>query len=133
MAKPLPDELLDFLRRPALCFVATLMPDGSPQLTETWGHTDGEHIVINIVDGLQKAKNIARDPRVAVNVTDPDDPARFYAARGRVANVTAEGGRGSIDEISQKYLGIPYPNFRGVPETRLVVTIEADAITPPLR
>ncbi len=133
MAKPLPDELLDFLRRPALCFVATLMPDGSPQLTETWVHTDGEHIVINIVDGLQKAKNIARDPRVAVNVTDPDDPARFYAVRGRVANVTAEGGRGSIDEISQKYLGIPYPTFRGVPETRLVVTIEADAITPPLR
>ena len=133
MAKPLPDELLDFLRKPALCFVATLMPDGSPQLTETWVHTDGEHVVINIVDGLQKAKNIARDPRVAVNVTDPADPSRYYAVRGRATNVTAEGGRDSIDEISHKYLGIPYPNFRGVPETRLVVTIEADAITPPLR
>jgi hypothetical protein len=45
---PLPDDLLDLLRRPSPCFVATLMPDGSPQLTQTWVSTDGEHIVITI-------------------------------------------------------------------------------------
>ena len=70
---PLPDGLLDLLRRPSPCFVATLMPDGSPQLTETWVTTDGENVVINIVDGLQKTRNLARDRRVAVNVVDPDD------------------------------------------------------------
>ena len=133
MPQPLPEELLDLLRRPSPCFVATLMPDGSPQLTQTWVTTDGEHIVINIVDGMQKARNIRRDPRVAVNVVDPDDPGRFYAVRGRVIATTTVGGAESIDAISQKYLGRPYPNFRGVPETRVVVTIEAEAIAAPLR
>jgi PPOX class probable F420-dependent enzyme len=130
---PLPDDLLALLRRPSPCFIATLMPDGSPQLTQTWVSTDGEHIVINIVDGMQKARNIARDGRVAVNVVDPDEVFRYYAVRGRVVDVTTEGGAESIDEISQKYLGTPYPNFTGQPETRLVVTIEADTITPPAR
>lgn len=131
MPTPLPDDLLDLLRRPSPCFIATLMPDGSPQLTQTWVTTDGEHIVINIVDGMQKAKNIARDGRVAVNVVDPDEVFRYYAVRGRVIGITTEGGAESIDEISQKYLGTPYPNFRGQPETRVVITVEADSITRP--
>jgi hypothetical protein len=110
---PLPDGLLDLLRKPSPCFVATLMPDGSPQLTQTWVTTDGEHVVLNIVDGMQKAKNLVR---------------------GRVIATTTEGGRQSIDEISHKYLGIPYPNFSGnADETRVLVTIEADKVTPPAR
>jgi PPOX class probable F420-dependent enzyme len=129
---PLPDGLLDLLRRPSPCFVATLMPDGSPQLTETWVSTDGEHVVLNIVEGMQKARNLARDPRVALNVVDPDEIRRFYAIRGRVVGITSEGGRENIDEISHRYLGIPYPYFSGNPnETRLIVTIAADKVTPP--
>lgn len=96
--------------------------------------TDGEHVVINIVGGMQKAKNIARDPRVAVNIVGPDDVNRFYAVRGRVVTMTSEGARQSIDEISQKYLGIPYPNFSGnTDETRLLITIEADSVASPMR
>jgi PPOX class probable F420-dependent enzyme len=133
MPKPLPDDLLDLLRKPSPCFVATVMPDGSPQLTQTWVTTDGEHVVINIVEGHQKAKNLARDSRVAVNIVDPDNVFRYYAVRGRVVDMTTEGGSESIDEISQKYLGIPYPNFTGRPETRLVITIAADSVTPPAR
>jgi PPOX class probable F420-dependent enzyme len=130
---PLPDGLLDLLRRPSPCFVATLMADGSPQLTQTWVTTDGEHVVINIVDGSQKIRNFARDLRVAVNVVDPDDVFRYWAVRGRVIDTTTEGGAESIEEISQKYLGMPYPNFTGMPETRVLVTIEADRVTPPAR
>ena len=133
MQEPLPDDLLDLLRKPSPCFVATVMPDGSPQLTQTWVTTDGEHVVINIVKGHQKAKNLARDSRVAVNIVDPDNVFRYYAVRGRVVDMTTEGGSESIDEISQKYLGIPYPNFTGQPETRLVITIAADSVTPPAR
>ncbi|RDH79748.1 PPOX class F420-dependent oxidoreductase [Mycolicibacterium moriokaense] len=131
MPKPLPQGLLDLLRKPSPCFVATLMPDGSPQLTQTWVTTDGEHIVLNLVDGMQKMRNIARDPRVAVNVVDSQDTNRYYAVRGRVISTTTEGGAESIEEISHKYLGIPYPNFSGQPETRVLVTIEADSILPP--
>lgn len=130
---PLPEGLLDLLRKPSPCFVATLMPDGSPQLTQTWVTTDGEHVVLNIVDGMQKARNIARDQRVAINVVDPDNVFRFYAVRGRVIATTAEGGRESIEALSQKYLGVPYPNFSGKEETRLIVTVEAEKITGPAR
>jgi PPOX class probable F420-dependent enzyme len=130
---PLPEGLLELLRKPSPCFVATLMPNGSPQLTQTWVSTDGENVVINIVEGHQKARNFVRDPRVAINVVDPDNVFRFYAIRGRVVSMTTEGGLDSINEISQKYLGIPYPNFTGQPETRVIVTIEADAVTAPAR
>ncbi len=131
MPEPLPEGLLDLLRKPSPCFVATLMPDGSPQLTQTWVTTDGENIVLNIVDGMQKARNIARDPRVAVNIGDSNQIDRYYTVRGRVVSTTTEGGRESIDDVSHKYLGIPYPNFTGQPETRVIVTIEADSILPP--
>ena len=108
------------------------MPDGSPQLTETWVTTDGENIVVNIVDGMQKARNIARDQRVAVNVVDPENVYGYYAVRGRVVKTTTEGARESIDELSHKYLGIPYPFFSGNPdETRVLVTIEADSVNSP--
>ena len=131
MSVPLPEGLLDLLRRPSPCFVATLMPDGSPQLTQTWVSTDGEHVVINVVDGMQKARNIARDARVAVNVADPDNPSRYYAVRGRVVSATTQGGAESIDEISHKYLGRAYPNFGGTSADRLLVTIEADSVHSP--
>lgn len=131
MTQPLPGDLLDLLRKPCPCFVATLMPDGSPQLTQTWVHTDGEHVVINIVEGHQKARNIARDPRVAVNIADPDDIRRFYAVRGRVIHTTTDGGRASIDEIAVKYTGRPYSDYTGTTEARVIVTIAADKITPP--
>ena len=84
MTLPLPEGLLDLLRRPSPCFLATVMPDGSPQLTQTWVTTDGEHIVINTGVDRQKSRNIARDPRVAVTVADPDDASRYYGVRGRV-------------------------------------------------
>ncbi|KMO70604.1 PPOX class probable F420-dependent enzyme [Mycobacterium sp. BK558] len=134
MPVALPDALLELLRKPSPCFVATLMADGSPQLTETWVTTDGEHVVLNIVGGMQKERNLRRDPRIAVNVADPDDVARFFEVRGRVVSMTSEGGKEGIDELSQKYLGIPYPYFSGNPdETRLVVTIEADKVNTPMR
>jgi PPOX class probable F420-dependent enzyme len=107
------------------------MPDGSPQLTQTWVTTDGEHIVINTPDWTQKTKNVTRDPRVAVNIVDPDDTRRYFAVRGRVISISSDGGAESIDEISQKYLGIPYPNFSGRTETRTLLTIEADSILAP--
>ena len=128
MPAALPAELLNLLRRPSLCFVATIMPDGSPQLTQTWVSTDGEHILVNTPDHSQKARNLTRDPHVALNVVDPGNTRRYFAVRGRVIATTTEGGAQNIDEISGKYLGRPYPNFSGRPETRLIMTIEADSI-----
>ena len=73
----LPEGLLTLLNEPSLCFLATTMPDGSPHLTQTWADTDGENIIVNSVQGFRKIRNIERDPRVAVNISDADQPHRI--------------------------------------------------------
>jgi PPOX class probable F420-dependent enzyme len=125
----LTDNLIALLRTPALCYVATLMPIGSPQLTQTWVDTDGKHIVINIVEGMQKARNLERDPRVAIAVSDPANPTQFIQVRGRVVGMTSDGGEESIDALAHKYTGEPYAWYGGRKQTRLIVSIEADHIT----
>lgn len=119
----LPDELLRLLKEPSTCYVATTMPDGSPQLTQVWVDTDGTHVVINTVEGHQKARNIARDPRVALTVASPGNPSRYYAVRGTVTDVTTAGGVEHVEMLSQRYLGRPYPWYGGRDQVRLVVTI----------
>jgi PPOX class probable F420-dependent enzyme len=124
----LPDDLTALLRQPSHCYVATLMPDGSPQMTQTWVDTDGEHILINTVQGFQKDKNVQRDPRVAINVSDPENPSRYYGIRGRVINATTDGGAEHIEALAQRYLATPYPWYGGHDQTRLILTITADKI-----
>jgi PPOX class probable F420-dependent enzyme len=130
----LPTGLLELLRQPSPAFIATLMPDGSPQMTRVWVDTDGEHVLINTVQGNQKSLNIARDPRVVLCICDPSDINRFYQVRGHVIAVTRDGAVESVNRICLRYRGTPYPNpgFTGRPETRLLVTIAVDFITPPL-
>jgi len=125
----LPDGLLALLRQSSLCYLATSMPDGSPQLTQTWADTDGEHVLINSVAGFQKIRNIERDPRVALTISDPQSPARYYAVRGRVLNATADGAADHIEKLAQRYLGGPYPWYGGRDQQRLIITIEADKIS----
>jgi PPOX class probable F420-dependent enzyme len=127
----LPEDLLDLLRRPSFCFVATSMADGSPQLTQTWVDTDGTHILINSVQGFQKIRNLERDPRVALNVTDPQDPFRYYAIRGRVLDITTEGAAQHIEDLAKRYTGEPYRWYGGRDQVRLLVTIEAERIRSP--
>ena len=93
----LPEGLIALLRQPSPCFLSTLMPDGLPQLTRTWVDTDGEHVVINTVQSHQKVRNVERDPRVAVSVCDVSSPSGYYAIRGRVVDITAEGGAEHIE------------------------------------
>ena len=124
----LPEDLIAVLRQPSPCFLATLMPDGSPQMTRTWADTDGEHVVINPVQGHQKVKNVERDPRVAVNVCDASSSSRYYAIRGRVVGITTEGGAEHIETFAQRYLGTPCPWYGGRDQVRVTLTIRADKI-----
>lgn len=126
----LPGGLLALLREPSLCFLATSMPDGSPQLTQTWVDTDGTHILVNSVRGHQKMRNIERDPRVALNIADPQTPSRYYAVRGRVLGITTDGAEEHIEKLAQRYLGRPYPWFGGRDQVRLLLTIEAERVNP---
>jgi PPOX class probable F420-dependent enzyme len=125
----LPGDLLALLSEPSLCYLSTLMPDGSPQLTQTWVDTDGEHVLINSVAGFQKIRNIERDPRVALTVTDAQRTARYFAVRGRVVDVTADGAADHIEKLAQRYLGAPYPWYGGRDQQRLLITIEATKVS----
>jgi PPOX class probable F420-dependent enzyme len=124
----LPEGLISLLRQPSLCFVTTLMPDGAPQMTQTWVDTDGEHVVINTVQGFQKVRNVERDPRVAVCVADPSSTQSYYEVRGRVVKVTTEGGAEHIEALAQRYLGAPYPWFGGRDQVRVILSIAVDKI-----
>lgn len=127
----LPDDLLEVLNAKAICFVTTLMPDGSPQISQTWAATDGEHVLINTVDTHQKTRNIKRDPRIAIGIADPASPSRSWALRGSVVSATTDGARQNIDELSQKYIGRPYPGFGGGPQQRVVLTVKVDKLHKP--
>ncbi len=125
----LPEELVMMLRQRSTCYIATVMADGSPQITQTWVDTDGEHIIINTVQGYVKLKNIARDPRVAVVISPPDNPTRYFQVRGRVIKQTTEGGAEHIEKMAQKYTGKPYAWFGGHQQVRVILTIEAEKIS----
>jgi len=124
----LPEELLELLRQPSVCYLATTMADGSPQLTQTWVDTDGEHILINSVQGFVKIKNIARDPRVAVAIFSPENTRRYFQVRGRVVNVTQEGAAEHIEKLAHKYTGKAYSWYRGRDQVRLMIVIEPEKI-----
>ena len=125
----LPDEVVSLLRKPSTCYVTTTMADGLPQVTQTWVDTDGEHVVINTVQGFVKLRNMARDPRVAVAVDDPENRFRYKQIQGRVVSTTTEGGAEHIEALSHKYLGQPYVWHGGRDQVRVIVKIEADKIS----
>ena len=116
------------LQEPAYCQLATLMPDGSPQNTQVWVDTDGEHILINTAQGRQKERNVQRDPRVAVNVVDPTNAWRIGMVRGRVVKVTTVGADQLIDQLAKKYLDEETYPFRRPEEVRVTLKILPDKI-----
>jgi PPOX class probable F420-dependent enzyme len=124
----LPDRLVELLQGRGLCFLTTLMSDGSPQTTQTWVDTDGSNVVINTVDTHLKMRNIRRDPRVSVAVCDPADTSRYFAVRGRVTAITTEGGAEHIEALAQRYTGGPYAWYGGRDQLRVIVTIAAEKI-----
>ena len=125
---PLDADVVRLATGKNLATVVTLMPDGQPQALLTWVDTDGEHVVINTVQGFQKVRNVERDPRVAVSVADPSRSSRYFAVRGRVVSVTTEGGAEHIEALAQRYLGAPYPWYGGRDQVRVILTISADRI-----
>jgi PPOX class probable F420-dependent enzyme len=122
-------DVLALLRQPSPCYLATTMPDGSPQVTQTWVDTDGEHVLINSVQSHVKVRNIARDPRVAVAIADPADLSRYVQVRGRVVAVTTEGAVAHIESLAQRYLGTPYPWYGGRDQVRVIIVIAPEMIS----
>ena len=100
-----PEEFLDLLNKEskALLYLATLMPDGSPQVTPVWFDSDGEHILINTNEGRVKDRNMKARPNVAMTIQDPNDNYRYLGVRGEVVGYTREGADEHINKLSLKY------------------------------
>ena len=111
-----------------LAHVASLSPDGAPNVTPVWVELDGDDIVINTALGRAKARNLAADDRVAVSLTDPDDPYVAIAVRGTVVGFTTAGAYEVIDRLAKKYHDVDTYPFRREGEIRVTVRIRPDRI-----
>jgi PPOX class probable F420-dependent enzyme len=103
----------DLFETKALASLATIMPDGSPQVTPVWVDFDGEAVIVNTAVGRVKDRNLQRDGRATLAVIDPKNPYRYLEVRGKVIERTHEGADAHIDRMAKKYLGVDtYPNRR---------------------
>ena len=122
----IPESYLDLLERPVVVSLATVNPDGQPQVTPVWVDYDGEYVRINSARGRRKVANMEQRPRVTVLAIDPDDPHRWMEIRGKVEQITEEGAVDHINKLSAKYRGEPdyYKNNpRRGKETRVIFKI----------
>jgi len=109
--------------------LATLMPDGSPQVTAVWVDFDGRHVLVNTAEGRQKPRNIRRDPRVAIDVIRQGSEYAFAQVRGRVVEITSEGAEEHIDRLAKKYLGQDRYPFRQAGEERIILKIAPEHVS----
>jgi len=125
---PIPATHADLLTKRSFAHVATLNADGSPQVTPVWVDFDGTNVLINTARGRVKARNLAREPRVALSIADPDNPYRYLGIQGRVVEMTEAGGDAHIDKMAKKYLGRDTYPFRRPGERRVIVKIAPEKI-----
>jgi PPOX class probable F420-dependent enzyme len=107
-----------------LVFIATLMNDGSPQLSPVWANYEEGFIFVNTAEGRIKHKNILRDPRVAVSVVSNDNPLDMTTIRGKVIEIIPDYEYLHADKLTQKYLGLSTYPFKRVNERRIILKIK---------
>jgi PPOX class probable F420-dependent enzyme len=119
----LTDEVRRLVARANYAHIATLMPDGAPHSVPVWIDLEGDNLVILTGPGSRKARNLERDPRVAISINDIDQPYASALIRGRLLE-RVEGDRAweIIDRIARKYIGQPYP----LRTDRIVLVIKPD-------
>jgi len=129
MPQAIPQEFMDLFQKPAFANLATLMPDGRPQVTPVWCDFDGTHVVVNSAKGRQKDRNMRRDNRVALSIMDPNNPYRYLEVRGKVVEITEDGADEHIDKMAKKYLNVDKYPFKQPGEVRVLYKIEPEHIT----
>jgi PPOX class probable F420-dependent enzyme len=123
MAIPIPDDVRQLLEAPNYVHLSTLRADGSPRNWVVWVGLEGDCILVCTSDQVWKAKDMSRDPRVAMSVADRANPYRMAAIQGQVAEIRPDEGCRYMDPISVKYTGAPFPS-RGPDRVCFVIAIE---------
>ena len=124
----IPEQFRDLFTKKAFAHLATVGPDGAPQVTPVWVDFDGTHVRFNTAKGRVKVRNLARDPRVALSIQDPDDPYRYVQVRGRVVETTEKGADAHIDALAKKYLGQDRYPFRRPGEVRVMYKVLPESV-----
>ncbi len=125
----IPENFLDlFTTKIAFAHIATLLPDGTPQVTPVWFEYDGTNIVVNTARGRAKDKNMQRDPRVTLAISDPENPYRYIQVFGRVSEMTEHDGDAVIDRLAKKYMGVDSYPYRRAGEVRVTVRIAIERV-----
>ncbi len=124
----IPAQYLDlFDHKKAFADLATVMPDGTPQVTPVWfDYTDGK-VRVNTAVGRIKARNMVEGAPVALSILDPDNPYRYVQVRGHVTRVTTDGADAHIDALAHKYMGTDYP-FREPGQQRIICEIAPEKV-----
>lgn len=127
--KQIPTKYSDLMsdQTKAFASVATVLKDGSPQVTPVWFDTVGDLIRINTATGRVKARTLSEGRKVALAIMDPANPYRYMQIRGKVTRVTKEGADAHIDRLAHKYMGRDYP-FRQAGEDRILIEIEPESV-----
>jgi PPOX class probable F420-dependent enzyme len=122
----IPEKFHDLFEKKAFAQLATVMPDGSPQVSPVWFEYDGTNILVNSAKGRVKDQNMRRDPRVGIDIVDPDNPYRHLSIRGRVVDITESGADDHIDKLTKKYIGQDKYPYRGAGEVRVIYKIQPE-------
>ena len=121
-------KVKELFQKKNLVFIATINSDGSPQLTPVWGNCNDDHILINTAEGRLKHKNIQKDPRVAVSVTDNDNPLNMTTIKGKVIQIIPDYDYAHANELTKQYLGISEYPYKKENEKRIIFKIKPEKI-----
>jgi PPOX class probable F420-dependent enzyme len=124
----IPAEAQHLLDGKNFAHVATLMEDGSPQVSPVWIDYEDGLVVFNTADGRLKPKNLRRDPRVAISVANAENPYESLLVRGTAVEITAEGADDHIDSLANRYMGVDEYPMRQPGETRLKVKVRPERV-----
>ena len=124
----IPAEFHDLFEKPILFALATVMPDGQPQVTPVWGDIVEGSPRINTAEGRQKDRNLKERPQATVMLVDPENPQRWIEVRGTVTGTT-ERADAHIDSLAKKYLGVDSYPYRNPAETRITFTLTPTKVT----
>lgn len=125
----LSESLKNMLNQKTFAHLATVMADGSPQVSPVWIDHEGGYIRVNSAQGRVKDKNMRRTPDVAISMTDPENPYKFVSVKGKVVEVTEDGADAHIDALAYKYLGEKTYPYRQEGEVRVIYKIEVQQVS----
>jgi PPOX class probable F420-dependent enzyme len=127
----IPSSHHDLFEKKTFAHFATLMPEGTPQVTPVWVDYDPEtnHVLVNTARGRQKERNVTRNPKVGIEMSDPDDPYRYLSVQGEVVSVSAADAVAHADDLAGRYMDLDeYPNHGDEVGERVVIRIRPDRV-----